>query len=180
MPDRAPMTRLSEAVVHATALVHAVDGAEMLLRDGQGRMLSVGRHPSADVDACRWHRFVAAGRTLPPDVGATTVESVSGRLRARGGGVFADRTDASQRWFVAALCPGATVAALRGLDLGPVPDDAVTATVRPDPALGVTVVGLRVLAPCFHDGLDRLGLAAVAACLTAELVASVLADERQS
>ncbi|MEM7141202.1 MAG: hypothetical protein AAF548_09235 [Actinomycetota bacterium] len=180
MPELDPMTHFSDAVRHAAALVHSVDGAEMRLRDGHGRQLSVGRHPSADVDPCRWHRFVSADHPHPRTIAATVVEGIAGRLEDHGGGIFADRHDPSMRWFVSALCPGSTVAALREVDLGEIPDDAVTASVRPDPALGVTVVGVRVDAPCFQDRLGDLALAAMSECLVAELVAALPARDRQS
>ena len=180
MSDHKPMTRLSEAVRHATALVHALDGAEMKLRDGHGRSLTVGRHPSADVDPCRWHRFVRAGRHHPRSVASTLVEGVGGRLVDRGGGIYGDRHHDGLRWFVTTLCPGLAVAALRNAELGPVPEEVVTATVRRDDALEVTMVGVHVDAPCLDRSLDDLALRIHAACLVAELGADLLAESPQS
>jgi hypothetical protein len=159
---------LSEAVVHATALAHAVDGAELSLADGQGRRVWVARHPSADVDPCRWRSFVCSRIASEPGI-ATEVVALSGRLRAMDSGGFADQQDPSLRWFATRLCPNGVAVALQRLWLDEIPEDAVTATIRPDPALGVTVIGLRIDAPCLYARLGDLVAAAIGACLVAEL-----------
>ena len=170
----------SDSVRRASALIHGVDGAVLRLKDGHGREVSIGRHPSADVDPCRWRRFVAADHHHPPAVAETVVSQINGRLEDRGA-VFADRRDVRARWFVSSLCPGSVAWALRGVDLeGKFDEDNITATLRPDLELGLTIVGIKIDGPFSPGCIDHFGQGALAACLVGELKASLMTAESQS
>jgi hypothetical protein len=159
---------LPDVVVHATAIVHAAGGAELHLQDRRFRKVWVAGHPSADIDPCRWRRFVCDRLDRLPGV-ETKVVAVGGRLTATTSGAFSDRMDPRLHWFVTNLCPHRAANVLREADLGGVLQDKVTATIRPDSQLGVTVVGLRLDAPDFEERLSELAITAIAACLVAEL-----------
>lgn len=132
----------------------------------------VGRHPAADVDPCEWRRFV-----IDPGCGAlrrmrdqTVVDTIGGSLSTDGYGAFRDERDPAVRWFVSPLDGRSTANAVRRRQLGGLPEDAVSMSIRHDAALGVSVVALRLDAPCMSGRLDDVAIDAVAAVLVAELL----------
>ena len=62
---------------------------------------------------------------------------------------------------------------LRELNLKGLPEEVVSATVRPDFELGVTVVGVGIDAPCMATALDTLAADIGGALAVAELCASI-------
>lgn len=162
----------------ASALVHAVPGAAMEVALPCGATMVVGHHPAADVSPCEWRRFLLEAR----DPGLSSVRThfrvrtIGGALVPISGGVFADRGDPAVRWLCTELDARSSATALRhasgdGFD---VVSDAVSATVRPDPHLGVTVVGVRIDAPCRRDRLDDVAIAVLAELMVTELAAELL------
>ncbi|MEM9465450.1 MAG: hypothetical protein AAGA90_08740 [Actinomycetota bacterium] len=166
---------IDERLLLASALVHARPGGHLTAIDGHGRTAMIGRHPSADVDPCRWRATlidVIEGR-ISHLLDGLELESIGGSLESSDSGGFVDRMEPGRRWFAVHLPPCLVVDTLRAVELGELPDDAVTATVRPDPELGVTVVGIGVDAPCMADGLERLALDVASALAVAELCATL-------
>ncbi|MEQ8842103.1 MAG: hypothetical protein RIB98_14065 [Acidimicrobiales bacterium] len=159
----------------ATALAHSVVGAALGLAVADGSSIVVGRHPAADVDPCEWRRRVIDRREPLLDSGATPV-AVAGVVRPIGGGVFVGR-DPREMWIVAEACARRSVAAIRRAVLPDGTEDGVTVSIRPDIALGVTVLRLGLdgpdgtpMAPADRDGVRS---AIVAELLAIELEADL-------
>ncbi|MEM8709129.1 MAG: hypothetical protein AAGE98_21895 [Actinomycetota bacterium] len=159
----------------ATALVHTLPGAALVAVGRDGRTLTVGRHPSADVDPCRWRSVVVgdAGGRVSGLLDGLELSELGGSLETSAGGAVVDRTAPERRWFAVALPPCIVVDVLRGVDLRGLPEEAVTATLRPDPELGVTVVGVGIDAPYPDAALDELATDVAAALAVAELCAAL-------
>ncbi|MEM9200680.1 MAG: hypothetical protein AAGC53_03430 [Actinomycetota bacterium] len=160
-----------ERLLLATALVHALPGAQLTAVDNLGRRIVVGEHPSCDVDSCRWRSTLVAsleGRVRHVADGMQ-FDTVGGSLEPAATGGFIDRNTPEKRWFAALLPPCVAVDTLRNVELGMLPEEAVSATVRPDPELGVTIVGVSIDAPCMIEQLDQLGGDVAAALAVAEL-----------
>lgn len=156
----------------ATALVHAVPGAVLELRTDQHERIVVGNHPSADIDPCKMRRIVAAMAcpNRPDLAGRVSEVSFGGELVDMGGGVFATRTGGREHRWLASLLGFPTLAELLD-DAGPdtLPSDVMHATLKPDPELGVTVVGVTVEDDRFADRIDDVAADVAAACFVAEL-----------
>ncbi|MEO0493544.1 MAG: hypothetical protein AAF081_09025 [Actinomycetota bacterium] len=166
---------IDERLELATALVHAVPGGALVAHDDAGRTLTVGRHPSADVDPCRWRAVVAdhvSGR-VQSVFGSLALAELGGSLMRAPSGGFIDRSAPERHWFAVKLPPCLVVQTLRDVDLNGLPEEAVSASVRPDPELGVTVVGVGIDAPCMVDALDSLAADVGSALAVAELCASI-------
>ncbi|MEM8708310.1 MAG: hypothetical protein AAGE98_17735 [Actinomycetota bacterium] len=166
---------MDERLQLATALVHTLPNAALVAADADGRSVTVGRHPSADVDPCRWRSVVADSVTgrVASGLDHLTLAEVGGSLERSPSGAIIDRTDPSRQWFAVKLPPCVAVDVLRSIDLKGLPEEAVTASVRPDPELGVTVIGVGIDAPCMIDALDELAADVGAALAVAELCASL-------
>lgn len=166
--------RIDERVVLATALVHSIPGGLLVVADEEHRQLTIGRHPSAEIDPCRWRAAVVrVVRRDDPGLGSISLVDVAGSLARLDNGSFADRNDPLRRWLVVPLAPCAVADALRRVDLGGLPEDDVTATVRPDLELGLTLVGVAVEREEQVEELDELIGDVAGALLVAELEASL-------
>ena len=166
---------IDERLLLASALVHARPGGQLSAVDATGREVVVGRHPSADVDPCRWRTKLVdslRGRCAPVFDGLT-LAGLGGSLEPTDVGAFIDRNDLAQRWFAVRLSPCAVVDTLRSVVLEGLPQEAVMATVRPDPELGVTVVGTGVDSLHLLAELDRLAVDVAGALVVAELCATL-------
>lgn len=168
----------------ATALVHAVPGATMEVGLPCGASMVVGRHPAADVSPCEWRRFLLGAQD--PGLSAARsrfrLQRIGGVVAASAAGSFVDRRDAAMRWLCTGLGGAGAAAVLRDASadrLDPVSADAVSATIRPDAGLGVTVVGMRIDAPCLRDRLEDLAITVLAELLVAELAAGFAVEDRE-
>ena len=170
------MTQPTDAVRHAAALAHAVAGVSLRLRAPNGERLVVGRHPAADIGPCEWRRFVAAPASLrlARFRSAVDLERIEGVVRPLGGGAFGDRRTAGVRWLTTDLDQPEVVQVLQaadgehrvhtGVDVGD-----VTAVIRPDVGLGVSVVRLEVAGPALGRDVDEMAVGVAANLLVAEL-----------
>ncbi len=165
-----------EAIRLASALVHAVPGAELRLTCAAGVDVVVSRHPAADLTPCAMRQVVIDARrrsaaTLGGSVSRIVELAVGGSMEEFGGGVVRSRTPcgAEQRWLATTLPWELVADLLREL---PCPD-AMHATVRPDDALAVTLVGVSTTTADLVPQLDRLGASLAAQLLVEELLASV-------
>ncbi len=166
----------------ATALVHAIPDAEMRLRTDQNECVVVSRAPGADIDPCKMRRVVAAMACphRPELADRVTEVTFGGSVSDLGGGVFASRSSDGEHRWVASLLGFPTVSELlSGVGPDGLPDEAMRACLKPDPELGVTVVGITANDARFDDVLDEVAGQAAAACFVAELwgAASTVAHE---
>lgn len=166
------------------AVAHAVPGAQLTIRSANGGHVVAGHHPAADLSLCELRRRlverrhaaatgsgVAAG---PAGVEPVRLIDIGGVLDAVGGGVFRDVSDRLTRWVVSSACAGRTVWALRATPLDDVPEEWVTATLRPDRPLGATVVGLRVEGDITAGRIDDLALRLASSLMIADVVPAAL------
>lgn len=166
---------IDERLELATALVHTLPGGALVAVNDTGRTITVGRHPSADFNPCRWRSVVAdhiEGRVQTP-LGDLSLSEIGGSLERAESGGFIDPSEPDRHWFAAKLPPCVAVQVLRELDLKGLPEEVVSATVRPDFELGVTVVGVGIDAPCMATALDTLAADIGGALAVAELCASI-------
>jgi hypothetical protein len=166
---------IDERLELATALVHTLPGGALVAVDGTGRTITVGRHPSADFNPCRWRSVVIdhiEGRVQRP-LGDLSLCEIGGSLERADSGGFIDRAEPDLHWFAAKLPPCVAVQVLREVDLKGLPEEVVSASVRPDLELGVTVVGVGIDAPCMANALDTLAADIGGALAVAELCASI-------
>ena len=166
---------IDERLELATALVHTLPGGVLVAVNDAGRRITVGRHPSADVDPCRWRSVLVdriEGRVQAPFADLSLCEIGVSLERAKSGG-FIDRAEPDRHWFAAKLPPCVAVQVLREVNLKGLSEEAVSASVRPDLELGVTVVGVGIDAPCMANALDTLAADIGGALAVAELCASI-------
>lgn len=166
---------IDERLELATALVHALPGGALVAVNDTGQKITVGRHPSADVNPCRWRSVVVdhiQGRVRPP-FGYLSLCEIGGSLERAESGGFIDNSEPDRHWFAAKLPPCVAVQVLRELNLKGLPEEVVSATVRPDLELGITVVGVGIDAPCMATALDTLAADIGGALAVAELCASI-------
>lgn len=165
---------IDERLRLATAMVHSIPGAT--LRVGNGvQSVVIGAHPAADLSPCRW-RGMLTSADLSGGIGAWAdcrLLAVGGVLERTRSGMFVDRSDPGCRWAAFRLPPCVAFDVLKQTPLDPLPDDAVTATVRPDPELGVTIIGIGVDAPGMADVLEDLAASVYASLSVAELTMSI-------
>lgn len=150
----------------ASALVHAVPGSFLTVRDGAGGSFTISGHPSANCCPAAWR--CAVGRSVQPDSpeppASLAVEMIGGRLAA-GSGAFFDVTDHRLRWF-ATTVPACVVATVIDHEPGEV---AAEIRLRPDPLLGVTVVRVE----SDDDAIDEVVIDLRARLAVAELATSL-------
>ena len=166
---------IDERLELATALVHALPGGALVAVNDTGQKITVGRHPSADVNPCRWRSVVVdhiQGRVQPAFADLSLCE-IGGSLERVESGGFIDRAEPDRHWFAAKLPPCVAVQVLREVKLKGLPEEVVSASVRPDLELGVTVVGVGIDAPCMANALDTLAADIGGALAVAELCASI-------
>ncbi|MEP1124481.1 MAG: hypothetical protein ABJH68_11385 [Ilumatobacter sp.] len=159
----------------ATALVHTIPDADLRLRTDDGELIVVTHEAGADIDPCKMRRLVAA-MACPdrPDLANHITEvSLGGGLTDLGGGVFGSSSpDGVHRWLASLLGFATLSELLDGVDLDALPDHAMHACLKPDPALGVTVVGITSNDARFDHALDETAAQVAAACFVAELCGS--------
>lgn len=168
----------------AAAVAHAVPGAQLTIRSANGGHVVVGHHPAADLSLCELRRRLVGRRHAaatgggvaagPAGVEPVRLLDIGGVLDAVGGGVFRDVSDRLTRWVVSSACAGRTVRALRATPLDDIPEECVTAALRPDRHLGATVVGLRVEGDRRAGAVDDLALRLATSLLIAEVVPAAL------
>jgi hypothetical protein len=158
----------------ATALVHATPRAELRLTCDGPRQLIVSSHPAADIDICAFRRVVMASACpARPDCSDWIHDvAIAGALTAVGGGAYVsnDGNADERHWFATLLRPEHVCALLEDLDVSGMPDGAMTATLKPDPGLGVTVVATALDGPWPRRFGAEVATAALQACLVEELV----------
>lgn len=156
----------------ATALAHTVPGTELRLVTDSGEQIVVSRHPAADIDACKMRQVVAASACpRHPDLSRRIGSvMVGGALVDLGGGVFGSRSGGLEHRWVASLLPYPKLSELLD-DVGhhQVPADAMRASLKPDPELGVTVISVTSNHVRFDHALDEVAAEVAAACFVAEL-----------
>lgn len=162
---------IDDRLVLATALTHTLQGAVLSVEDPFGGTVTVGRHPSSDVDPCRWRATVADARATGrvSMLAELTVTGLGGAVRRTESGMFAEHHDPLRRWTAVMLAPCVAADVMRSLTLGDIAEDSVTATIRPDPELGVTVIGVGVDETWMEDALEELAGDLAAALAVAEL-----------
>ncbi len=157
----------------ASALAHAVPGAELRLGCAAGVEVVVSRHPAADLTPCAMRQVVADARrrartTLAGPVCRVDRLTLGGSLDDLGGGVVRTLTPCGveQRWFVTTLPWSHVAGILRSLPCS----DEINATVRPDDALDVTLVAIGADTPAVTPEIDRLAADLCARILVEELL----------
>ncbi|MFK8025513.1 MAG: hypothetical protein AB8G26_16260 [Ilumatobacter sp.] len=170
-----------------TAIGHTVPGAELQVRSRSGESLTVHRHPAADVDPCVFRRMVVAScRPGQPDITRHIASiDVGGTLTDLGGGLFASHIEQrEQRWLATLVPPERVAELLDDVGVGGVPSEAMQACLKPDGALGVTVVVITANDANYLEFLDEVAMSVAAACFVEEVSADLavpaldLADER--
>jgi hypothetical protein len=157
----------------ATGLVHSIPGVAIELRRERGDRLVVAHHRlDADMTPCELRAaLIAEQQRGAPRVTetVTSVEVVAG-LCDIGVGVYQRTGDhGEERWF-ATLLPFEHAASLvEHCDIDQA-EVAVRVVLRPDPELGVTVVGLTCSHPAHGWLLDEVTFWVCAACTIHELV----------
>lgn len=167
------MPRTLENLRLATALAHAAPRAALRLTCDSHRQLVVSSHPAADIDICAFRRVVMASACpARPDCSDWIDDvAIAGSLTAVGGGAYVTTDDTDERhWFATLLGPERVCALLEDLDVAGVPDGAVTAALKPDPGLGVTVVATHLDGPWPRHVGTEVVTAALQVCLVEELV----------
>jgi hypothetical protein len=157
----------------ATALVHAAPQAELRLTCDGGRQVIVASHPAADIDICAFRRVVMASACPARPDCSEWIHGVAigGSLTTVGGGAYVSNDGTHERhWFATLLRPEHVCTLLENLDVAELPDGAMTATLKPDPGLGVTVVSTTIDELGSQQFGTEVAVAALQACLVEELV----------
>lgn len=157
----------------AAALVHVAPQAELHLTCDDDRRVVVSSHPAADIDICAFRRVVMASACpARPDPSEWIHDVViGGSLTAVGGGAYVSNDGSHERhWFATLLRPERVCTLLENLDVAELPDGAMTATLKPDPGLGVTVIATTIDEPGSQRFGTEVATAALQACLVEELV----------
>ncbi|MEM9200676.1 MAG: hypothetical protein AAGC53_03410 [Actinomycetota bacterium] len=165
-----------EHVRLAVGLAHGVSGATLTVDTARGTRLHVHRGPSADVDLCTLRRSViGSGRIGRPDAAwADTQFEVGGVLERTKGDIHRRRVGAFEHWFATLMHPGHVFDRLESLDVDPTVSALVEVTLKPDPGLGVTIVGVCATSgpterPVTERDIAVASEGAYAACLADEL-----------
>ena len=98
---------IDERLELATALIHTLPGGALVAVNDTGQTITVGRHPSADVNPCRWRSVVVdhiEGRVQPP-FADLSLREIGGSLERAESGGFIDRAELDRHWFAAKLPP---------------------------------------------------------------------------
>lgn len=167
----------------ATALVHAVPGAELRIRTTNSEQICVSHAPAGDIDPCKLRQIVAASACPNrPDLSQRIAEmTVGGSLIDVGGGIAATRCGGrEQRWITSLLPYQKLTELLDDVGHGDVPANAIQASLKPDPELGVTVVGITANDARFDHALDNVAAQVAAACFVAELCSDVAISARSN
>lgn len=156
----------------ATALGHAVDGAELTLTTDCEERIIVSHHPAADIDPCKMRSVVAAS-VCPqhPDLSHRITDIlIGGALVDLGGGVYSRVLHgAEQRWVASLLHVDRVAEVLHKI----VPDNALDASLKPDGELGVTLLAITATDERSQRVLDAVAAHAAAMCFVEELCDSM-------
>lgn len=156
----------------ATALCHAVDGAELILTADGGERIIVSRHRAGDIDPCSLRSVVVASACPQhPDFSHRINEiAIGGVLIDCGGGVYSRVVrGAEQRWIASFLHVDRVAAMLEEV----APGDALDASLKPDGDLGVTLLAITSIGEDSQYVLDAAAQSAAAACFVEELCDSM-------
>ena len=116
--------RIDERVVHATALTHALPGSALVVADENHRELTIARHPSAQIDPCRWRRAIVRAIHRPePGLGSVSLVTVAGDTSRCEGGTFVDHRDPLRRWTTTTLSACELTHVLRSAELDGIDED---------------------------------------------------------
>jgi hypothetical protein len=169
-PIRRPMQPLDRLRL-ATALGHAVPGAQLTLHTDRGEQIVVASHPAADVDPCALRRVVIAfghERCLDHS-GKVDQVTIGGALDDLGGGVYRVlRHGIEQRWIATLLEPDVVAELLVGLDDAAA--EAMHGCLKPDCELGVTMLVVTSDDPRAGEVLDEIAQQAAALIFAEELL----------
>lgn len=155
------------------ALAHVVAEAEIRISAPAGSNMSVSSSPSADMDICDLRQLVVSSCCpRQPDVSQwIKIMAIGGSLEHCGGGVYRPRqAPDEQRWFATLLPPREVVDVLMRLECRAQVDESVKALLKPDLALGVTSVRLRIGDPTANVDIDDTAQTVHGACLVSELL----------
>ena len=161
----------------ATALGHAVPGAQLTLHTDRSEHIVVASHPAADVNPCALRRVVIAfGYERCPDhSGKVDDVTIGGALDDLGGGVFrVVRRGIEQRWIATLLAPDVVAELLDVVGLDDVPADAMHGCLKPDSELGVTMLVVTSNDPRYDDVLDEIAQQAAASIFAEELLRAAI------
>ena len=165
------------------SLAHHVANAELIVHRRGMRPLHVGFHDEADVGTCQFRQMLMS-RTCPIRVEVThrlAGVEVGGALEPLEGDLYRACIDGREhRVFATFLNPDLVFSLVESLECDPDAATNVTATLRPDPGLGVTTVIVGVDDPALEARIDELARAAYDACLVEELLISAGADHRSA
>ena len=158
----------------ATALCHAVDGAELRLTTDGGERIIVSHHPAADIDPCKLRSVVVASACpRHPDLSQRITDiAIGGALVDCGGGVYSRVVRGAEQRWIASFLHVDRVAAM----LGEVaPGNALDASLKPDGELGVTLLAITAIGERSdsHAALEAAAAGAAAACFVEELCDSM-------
>ena len=174
------MTQTFEQLRLASALCHSVAGAELVLHRRNAPPMTVGE--SGDLSACQFRHIVgvhacplhAVPRVVGIDV-AGSLQPVTGDLfRARNGG-------REERWFATFLSSSRVTEILESLECSDRDARLLSAYVKVDPVLQLTVVALAAGYTDGYSALCRIARQAYQASLVEELMsggADPVAQER--
>ncbi len=157
----------------AAALGHAIDGARLVATGATGERVVIGHQPDADLDPCAFRQVVIASACphRPDPSGHIVHVKLTGAADDLGGGVVRTRTGSGpeRRWIASLLRPETVVETIDG-SVGIDGDDAVTVSVAPDAALGVSLVVVSGTGHGTDAALDEIAVRVAAACYREELV----------
>ncbi len=154
-------------------LAHAVPGAELLVRSAHGPDQRAGQSPDSDLHLCRLRHVVAAA------LGADRTDitrwidgfEIQGSLRPDRAGTYTSVTNANGEWWFATLLRKDPVLhALQHLDDRTRIHDDIELTIKSDPCLGVTVVGIAAPHDDARVDAESIALRAYTACAVEEVV----------
>ena len=164
------MTTVFERVRLTIGLAHAAPGARLVVETVEGNTIVVGAEADADLSLCTMRRSVIGSARLgrADEAWAGTRFVIDGSLECVAGDIHRV-CGQPERWFATLLHPGHVFERLEALDADPTVCDRVDVTLKPDPALGVTLVAIRANALGTDSDVALATEAAYVACLVDEL-----------
>lgn len=157
----------------SASLAHHVPSVKVALHRHRRAPLVVGFGPDADVDPCTIRQMLLARGGPTQGTGtalATKIEMWGCSTTAAGDVVRVRQDDQDQRWFATLLAPSLIHQLLQDLECEPQGGGVVSATLKPDPGLGVTSVCIAVVHPMTEAAVDELAMAAYSTCVVHELI----------
>lgn len=172
---------INRTLLDATCLAHAVRGVSLQLTASSGAKIVVSSNClDADMSPCQLRgALLTEGVERELHRGIVDVQVQSGAVHLGGGIYQPTQSDATERWFVTSLPPSQISTRLTVTGDGQVADDRFGVTLRADPELGRTCVGVYSIDPGLGHAVDDVAAQAMAACLVEELI-SEIADVRSA